>query len=273
MPDIKAFKSLFETPKKARITVICSLVALATLGAIIVYIVCSLRDSGADAVPPSQTEAVSDAPAQSSPPNETAAPTQTVAGAFPALTIEEARNLALADAGVSESEADVSREALAQDNGSWVYEFRFRTEQAQYEYKLNADTGKVLGMVKEIFAAPGPEASAPLSSPPSADTGSVPPEETAPQSSPAPESVRPTASPAPATGQPTSMYIGSDRAKAIALDHAGLSSAQVRFTHIGMDRENGTVVYEIEFRQGGVEYEYEIDAATGRILNHERDAD
>ena len=72
---------------------------------------------------------------------------------------------------------------------------------------------------------------------------------------------------------PGGSYIGMDRAKAIALEHAGLTAAQVSFTHTRMDRDHGAMVYEIEFRQGRVEYEYEIDAATGRILDHERDAD
>jgi len=67
------------------------------------------------------------------------------------------------------------------------------------------------------------------------------------------------------------MYIGMDRAKSIALEHAGLTAGQVRFTHTRMGREDGAVVYEIEFRQGRTEYEYEIDAATGRILDFERD--
>ena len=64
-----------------------------------------------------------------------------------------------------------------------------------------------------------------------------------------------------------------DRAKAAALERAGLSAAQVVFTHVSMDRDDGRMVYEIEFRQGRVEYEFKIDAATGAILEHEMDPD
>lgn len=285
MPDIKELKSLFDSPKKARITILCSLVALLTLGAVVVYIIYTLTTPGAD-VPPSQSEAVSDAPVESDPPEETVAPTQEVMGIVPTLTMEEARALALEHAGVQESQADVSREALSQDNGIWVYEFRFRTEQAQYEYLINANTGEVRSMVKETFVYLTPEPAEPsmpsVESAPPAETApppaaTVPPVQTAvptvpPAATPAPT---PIPTPAPTPDQSTSMYIGMDRAKAIALDHAGLSADQVSFTHVRMDREHGSMIYEIEFRQGWTEYEYEIDAATGRILEyeHERDHD
>ena len=75
------------------------------------------------------------------------------------------------------------------------------------------------------------------------------------------------------TPSPGGMYIGVDRAKAAALERAGLSAAQVVFTHASMDRDDGRMVYEIEFRQGRVEYEFKIDAATGAILEHEMDPD
>lgn len=281
MPDKSTLKdtlkSLFEPPQKARNTILCSLVTLATLGAVAVYAVSALWNPGAD-VPPSQTEAVSDAPSQlpspgqSDSPADTEAPTQILVGTVPSLSIDEARELALNDAGVDESQAEISREALSQDNGIWVYEFRFRTEQARYEYLINANTGEVRSMVKEIFVYPSSE---PVEqSLPAIE--SDPPAETGPQPSATPQPVQstaPTATPAPTPNLPTSKYIGVNRAKAIALEHAGLSASEARFTQVGMDREQGTTVYEIEFRQGRVEYEYKIDAATGRILDYEWDQD
>jgi len=267
MPD---FKSLFQTPQKARITVICMVVALATLGAIAAYIVWAVQSYGSADVPPSPSGAASDAPSQSVPSDESDAPSQPeadtppVVGMVPALTIGQARELALADAGVAEGEADVSREALAEDNGILVYEFRFSTDKARYEYKLNANTGEVRSMVKEVFADSGAETAVP--SMPSLPAGSPPPAEADPRPSATP---RPVQSAAP--GQSDAMYIGMERAKAIALEHAGLAASQVRFTHVRMEWEDGTMVYEVEFRQGQTEYEYEIDAATGRVLDFERD--
>lgn len=262
MPD---FKQFFQTPQKARIAAVCLLAALVTLGAVIVYIVYSLRGTGGE-VPPVQTEAVSDAPGQSEEPAASEAlPTQGPAGLLPALTIDEARKLALADAGVTESEAQVTREALAEDNGIWIYEFRFQTGAARYEYKLNANTGEVRGMVKESIVQPSPEGAA--SPEPSAPADSPPPEETPPSDAPSPAQSAPADSPAPAPSRPASLYVGMERAKAAALERAGLSASQVRFTRAGMGRSEGRVVYEVGFRQGETEYAYEVDAATGRVLS------
>ena len=62
-------------------------------------------------------------------------------------------------------------------------------------------------------------------------------------------------------------YIGSAKAESIALAHAGLQKNQVRNFECKLDKENGIVVYEVEFSYGGYEYEYEIDAYSGAILN------
>ena len=40
-----------------------------------------------------------------------------------------------------------------------------------------------------------------------------------------------------------------------------------------LDVENGIIVYEVEFKSGNIEYDYEIDAATGAILRHETELD
>ncbi|MBQ3076412.1 MAG: PepSY domain-containing protein [Clostridia bacterium] len=67
--------------------------------------------------------------------------------------------------------------------------------------------------------------------------------------------------------------IGEDRAKAIALDHAGLAADDVSALVCRLDRDDGRMVYEISFRQGHWEYEYEIDALTGAIRECDRDWD
>ena len=40
-----------------------------------------------------------------------------------------------------------------------------------------------------------------------------------------------------------------------------------------MDYEHGRKVWEIKFCQGGLEYEYDIDAETGSVLKFEKDWD
>lgn len=67
--------------------------------------------------------------------------------------------------------------------------------------------------------------------------------------------------------------IGAQAAKAAALKHAGLSESQVRELQAEWDNENGRAVYEVEFKSGGMEYDYVIDAATGAVLDHEVERD
>ena len=67
--------------------------------------------------------------------------------------------------------------------------------------------------------------------------------------------------------------IGYAAAKAAALKHAGLTEGSIRELDMELDREDGVLVYEIEFKAGGYEYEYTIDAATGKILAQERELD
>lgn len=67
--------------------------------------------------------------------------------------------------------------------------------------------------------------------------------------------------------------IGAQAAKSAALRHAGLSESQVWELQAEWDNENGRAVYEVEFKSGGMEYEYVIDAATGSVLDHETERD
>ena len=67
--------------------------------------------------------------------------------------------------------------------------------------------------------------------------------------------------------------IGYAKAKSVALNHAGVSEGKAYDMEIELDDEDGTLVYEVEFKFGGMEYSYEINAATGAILKHEAELD
>ncbi len=67
--------------------------------------------------------------------------------------------------------------------------------------------------------------------------------------------------------------IGSERAKQIVLEHAGLSEQQVKNLKIDLDRDNGVLKYEIDFYYGNVEYDYDLNALTGEIISFDRDID
>ena len=113
------------------------------------------------------------------------------------------------------------------------YEVEIRSQSGEeFEYKIDAYTGAILESKRE--AADGTEV--PVVQP----------------SNPAP------------TGD-----IGHAKAKSIALNHAGVSENKAYDMEIELDDEDGTLVYEVEFKFGGMEYSYEINAATGAILKHE----
>ena len=67
--------------------------------------------------------------------------------------------------------------------------------------------------------------------------------------------------------------IGYAKAKSVALNHAGVSEGKAYDMDIELDDEDGTLVYEVEFKSGNMEYSYEINAASGAILKHEAELD
>lgn len=58
-----------------------------------------------------------------------------------------------------------------------------------------------------------------------------------------------------------------------ALNHAGVSASQTSEMKVEQDWDDGVLEYEVEFKAGGVEYEYTIHGGTGQILKYESDRD
>ena len=118
------------------------------------------------------------------------------------------------------------------------YEVELQTAWGEFEYLVDAYTGKVLSGQKDLLAAAStPNATAK----PSAPSGGA--------------------------------DIGYAKAKSIALNHAGVSENQAYDMDIELDDEDGKLVYEVEFKSNSMEYDYEIDAASGAILKHEAELD
>lgn len=65
--------------------------------------------------------------------------------------------------------------------------------------------------------------------------------------------------------------IGPDQARDAALTHAGISEGQVSGLQVQQDWDDGRLEYEVEFRSGGMEYEYTIDGSTGQILEYDQE--
>ena len=128
------------------------------------------------------------------------------------------------------------------------YEVELQTAWGEFEYLVDAYTGKVLSGQKDLLTA--------------ASTSN----ETTKPSGQKPSGQKPAPS-------GTVQDIGYAKAKSIALNHAGVSENEAYDMDIELDDEDGTLVYEIEFKSGNMEYCYEINAATGAILKHETELD
>ena len=145
------------------------------------------------------------------------------------ISLKEAKNIALKHAGISSSEATFVKAKKDYEDGIQVYEIEFYSGNTEYDYEIRVSNGEIISYDKDIENY----------SIPSKNSGS--------------------------SQTPSSNYIGADKAKSIALKDAGLSSSSVTFTKAKLDREDGVRVYEIEFFTSDKEYEYEINASSGKI--------
>ncbi|MBQ5589783.1 MAG: PepSY domain-containing protein, partial [Anaerotignum sp.] len=73
--------------------------------------------------------------------------------------------------------------------------------------------------------------------------------------------------------KPAGKDIGLEKAKKIALQHAGLKEREVSRLRAEKDFDDGRIKYDVEFQQGRMEYDYEIHAENGKILKAEKDFD
>ncbi len=90
----------------------------------------------------------------------------------------------------------------------------------------------------------------------------------------APESQRIIPAPtAPVSAPAESSRITKDEAIAIALKDAGLTQEQVIHLRAEFDYDDGRPEYDVDFRQGNYEYDYEIHAESGKILSRDKDWD
>ena len=208
------------------------------------------------------------------------------------INSDKAIALALSDAGVDSASAKNLHYETDYEKGVLVYDVEFEADGKEYEYELRASDGKIMEKsVKKISLAKAKKnatVSATLKQLKSvankaaskqketkANTSSASKSTTKKTTSSSSASKTTSASKSSGTKTSTSSgsYIGVDKAKSIALKHAGKSASSVSFTKAKLDKEDGKVVYEIEFRSGRTEYEYDIDAYSGKILEYDIDRD
>ena len=186
---------------------------------------------------------------------------------------------------------------LDNEDGRAVYEIEFYSGNVEYDYDIDALSGEIISNDFDIedysipaqsAAAPQQTAAAPApiqsqtAAPTQPQTAAPTPAPIQPQtaaSTPAPtqpQTVVSTAVPTEAPTQPPTQpavpsTISAERAKQIALSHAGVGGAN--FTKVELDTDDGVQVYEIEFKVGNVEYEYDINAISGEIISSKSEVD
>ena len=179
----------------------------------------------------------------------------TAGGQAEYIGIDAAKAVALEAAGVAEDDAVFSTAGLDKRNGMDYYAVDFTAGGQSYEYDIDAVTGVVIDSSSGGGTAETPAAGD--------DDGTA--------SAPA------AASPSPSAGQTTggqAAAVTEEQARETALSHAGLTADQVTFVRSELDRDDGRLMYDVEFYTSDYkEYDYEIDAATGEILSYDYDAE
>ena len=146
------------------------------------------------------------------------------------ITADEAKRIALAHAKLAEKDVTfVKVELELEDNNRYEYDVDFYSGNVEYDYEIDAVSGAILSADRDIE-----------------------------------NYVIPTQPSTTAANTQTS-EISVEKAKQIALSHAGVGSA--RFKKAKLDYENGIKVYEIEFKVGNLEYEYDINVSNGAVIS------
>ena len=150
------------------------------------------------------------------------------------ISLAKAKSIALKNAKVDNSDAKFVKGKLDRDDGRYEYEIEFISGGKEYEYTIDAKSGKILE--KDVERA---------------------------------DEVPTTKK----TESATSALISVDKAKSIALNHAGLKADEVVIEKIKLEKDDGIYEYEVEFKKGNWEYEYSINAKTGAIIEFDKDYD
>ena len=81
------------------------------------------------------------------------------------------------------------------------------------------------------------------------------------------------AAPAPSAAPSTASYIGDQVAIDTALKDAGFTAADVTALTCELDLDDAVVHYDVDFKQGGMEFDYDIDATSGAIITKHSEVD
>ena len=175
------------------------------------------------------------------------------------IGLDQATKVALQNAGFEESDVTLLRGHFDRDDGISTYDIEFRgSDGFDYDYVISANDGTIIEANRELAELLSGAQN-------QQDSGQ------AQESTSGSGSSSGTASQSGGSSQGTN-YISADKAQSIALQHAGVSASDATFRKAHLDRDDGIYVYELEFVSGDLEYDYEIHATTGAILDWDRDS-
>lgn len=156
------------------------------------------------------------------------------------ITKEEAIAIALKHAGVSRSDARFDDVELDSDDSVRYWEIEFKVGNYEYEYDILASNGKITDVERE-----------------KSDEDKVQEKKLEVKKEPV----------------KISSQLTKEEAIAIALKHAGVSRDSVEFDDVELDTDDGVKYWEVEFESGNYEYEYDIHATSGKVLDYEVEYD
>ncbi len=143
------------------------------------------------------------------------------------ITLDQAKEIALKHANLSENQVAFIKENREFDDGIEKYEIEFYFDNKEYDYDINANTGDIISYDYDIENYNHNKQNI----------------------------------------NNNQSKITLDQAKEIALKHANLSGNQVTFTKVDQEFDDGIEKYDIKFYFDNKEYEYDINANTGEIVS------
>ncbi len=177
------------------------------------------------------------------------------------------KKVVFAHADVKEADVRGFRMELDYEHGLLVYEVEFYAGNYEYDYDVDAVNGTIISNDKEweeTGALPIPETGQDKTQGQQPTEQLTEQKDTQGQQPAAQQTQKP-------TQQQTAAAIDQAKAKEIAFGHAGVAENQVSLVKAKLDYDDGIQKYEIEFYAGNYEYDYEINAADGSILKHEKE--
>ena len=206
------------------------------------------------------------------------------------IGIERAKLIAFMNVGYSEAEVKDLKTDYGYVDGNLYYKIDFQINDLVFKYEIDAGTGDILKVESErelpsvttsddedkapktTIASTATDTTAATTAKTTAKTTEVTAAATTAKTT---DTTRHTPSPSPSTTlspkATARQYIGAREAENIAFRHAGVNRSEVRDLDTEFERDDGKSYYEVEFEVGDTEYEYEIDAISGKILDYDID--